>query len=127
MTIEAFKVGDIIRVIKRGPHVDVRGEVGFIDELAVVQGIPYAQIQLLRIDGSMSASGGIPVDCLVRENAPAWAEAKKKYEAYVERLRQEGLDRGRRWKALVARVAAKHGIDPEVAEKMHAEIEEEWG
>jgi len=122
-----MREGDVVRVVKPRPvtggvFIDILGDVGWIEEVMDVDGVPWAQIQTLHLDGSPSGCGGIPLDCLALETAPQWREAKDKRDARFERDRQEGLERAKRWHDRVARVAARHDVTPDVAAAIHADL-----
>jgi hypothetical protein len=122
------KEGDIVRVVKPHPgmggvHIDILYEVGWIEKILQVDSVPWAQIHTLALDDSCGGSGGIPLDCLALEPAPEWHAAKARRDAHIEKYLQESLERTRRRKALVAAVAEKHGVSPEVAERIHAELD----
>lgn len=126
-----MKEGDIVRVVKPHPGmggvvIDVLNEVGWIEEIQQIDGVPWAQFQMLKLDDGSGGCGGVPLDCLALEPAPEWHAAKARRDARFERALQESMERTRRWKALVAAVAEKHGVSPEVAAKIHADLDTEY-
>jgi len=125
-----MKPGDIVRVVKQrgrvgGVFIDVLNEVGWIEEIKEIDGAPWAQFNILRLDDGSGGCGGIPLSCLALEPGPEWKAAKDRYDARIEKLYQEGLERGKRWRAMVARMAEKHGVNPEVAENLYRDIQKE--
>jgi hypothetical protein len=121
------KEGDIVRVVKPRPRmggvfIDILNEMGWIEEIQELDGVAWAQIQTLKLDDGCGGCGGVPLDCLALEPAPEWHAAKARRDARFEKDRQEGLERTRRWNAHVAAVADKHGVSPDVAKKIHADL-----
>ena len=126
-----MKEGDIVRVVKPRPKmggvfIDILNEVGWIEEIKELDGVQWAQLQTLRLNGDVGGGGGVPLDCLAPEPAPEWRAAKDRRDAYIEKLTREGLERGKRLKARIASVAEKYGVAPEVAEKIVEELASEY-
>ncbi len=126
-----MKQGDVVRVVKPMPRrggvfIDILGEVAWIEEIQDIEGVPWAQIRTLRLDAGCGGCGGVPLDCLALETAPEWLAAKARRDASFEKSLQESIERGRRRQAYVARVAAKHGVTHEVAERIHEDLGDDY-
>jgi len=76
-----FKVNDIVKVTRNNSIFNKAiGEVGFIKSADV----NMAEVITLRLDGSISGHGAIPIYCLDLELGKDWIEAKEKYDKMSE-------------------------------------------
>jgi len=110
------KPGDRIRVAKRPPlNWFVHGLVGVIDEvygdLAVIDTFDLETQKL-------SGSGSVPLDCLEPYSDPRLESAIARREREIESCRVDCEARDRRWKDLVVKIAAEHGVSVEATDKI---------
>lgn len=115
-----MNVGDICKVISQ-PHnifVNIVGKVGFISEIKD----DYVYFESLRVDGSICGSGAIQLSCLEIENDPIWLHAKSLRDQYVAKIREEGLERGRRWQSKLLEVAEKYSMTVKQVEDLYQEL-----
>lgn len=106
----AFSVGDLVRVARQPNemNVHIEGQVGYIDELD--PNGTHARINALKVDGTLSGSGTVPLDCLELEGAAHWKVAKGIHDADLERRSLEHAARAKRYAAGIAEIAYDYGI-----------------
>jgi len=115
-----FSVGDIVRVTRQpvGLLPRIVGEVGYIEGMTDT----YASFNGLKLDGSISGCGSIPLDCLEPETSTQWKLAKETRYANQARDLSKGLERGERIRSGIAEVAAKHGLSVGTVEVIYQEV-----
>lgn len=117
-----FSVGDLVRVSRQpeGMIVHIEGKVGYIDELH--QNGTHALFTALKVDGTLSGSGTIPLDCLELEGAAHWKVAKGIHDADLEKRIRESVARSERYAAGIAEIAATHGISAQKVEEISQSV-----
>jgi hypothetical protein len=119
--ISTLKVGDLVRVF-----LQPRNQfVGLLDERGVIESVSgdNASIETFNLAGKVLGAGSVPLECLVAETAPEWVVAKTAREAHLAQVRAEFEDRGRRWTAELARVAAEHDVTPDAARAIYQALD----
>jgi hypothetical protein len=117
-----FQIGDVVRVVKQPADliVQIKGEVGFIDELNET----HARIQTLKLDDSCGGCGGVLLSCLAPETAPQWLEIKAKHDADLAKRTAEYKAFAERVDAGKKKIAEKYGVSVETVEKICQEVRE---
>lgn len=128
-----FKVNDLVKIVKQSSsinsHIGMVGLSGFIEE---IKG-DYAQFMELREDGC-GGCGGVPLDCLALANDDTRLQnLKKARDEYIEKIRQEGLARGKRYEKLknqyVTQAISETGVSKSTVERIFEladKFREEW-
>lgn len=116
----SIQVGDVCRIVQQPTNQIVRlvGDVGFIEEILG----EYANIQTLKLDGSIAGAGSVPLSCLQKETDPRWLKAKELRDQYMDKLMAEGLERGKRWQNKLSEVAEKNSLTKEQVETIYSEL-----
>lgn len=116
-----IQVGDICRIVQQpfNQIVKLVGDVGFIEETLG----DYANIQTLKLDGSLAGAGSVPLSCLQKETDPRWLKAKELRDQKFDQLMTEGLERGKRWQNKLAEVAQKNSLTKEQVETIYSELD----
>lgn len=117
MTIQ---VNDVCRIVRQPSNQIVKlvGEVGFIEEILD----DWANIQTLKLDGSIAGVGSVPLSCLEKETDPRWLKAKELRDQYLNQLMAEGLERGKCWQNKLAEVAERFSLTKEKVETIYSEL-----
>lgn len=118
--MKSLKSGDLCRIIQQPSNQIVRlvGNVGFIEEVLD----DYANIQTLKLDGSIAGVGSVPLCCLQQENDPQWVKAKELRDQQFNQLMIEGLERGKRWQTKLTEVAEKNSLTKKQVEAIYSEL-----
>jgi len=134
-----LQVGDIVRVVKHMPlpepgtggvPIDLLNEVAWIEQIKDFDGVKWAQINILYLDGSCGGCGDVPTGILALEPGSEWHAAKQQHDATMERLHQESeaySQRVQRIHKRIARVADKYGVTQDIALHIYCEIAEVKG
>jgi hypothetical protein len=115
-----MEVNDVVRVTTQPTNQICRlvGTVGFVEE---IQG-NYISLYALNLDGSTSGCGSLPADCVTIIQEPEWIAAKEKYDQAFKKRQEEFEKQTKRFRKGLKKIAAKYGITPKVAKKIHSEI-----
>jgi len=113
-----YKVGDVVVVVdvpKEGHYPQVQGEGGFVSEVHEGDSAGWVRVQLLKDDGSMSATGSLPSGCVKKSSDPRHHRAKRVYDEWFEKYNAEALARTARRRTYEKEVAEKYGVPVETA------------
>lgn len=115
-----MNIGDVCRVIIQPKNLlpKIVGEVGFISEIKD----DYALFDALKLDGSTSGAGAVPLNCLQKVNDVEWLNAKAIRDEKFDKLFKEGMKRTRHYQVLLKEVAAKHSITTKQVEEIYQEL-----